>query len=373
MYIRFPTLPWAAEFSSIMPTSPCWPAPSNPLDCGTGGRTPGCITTNTSGNATLRVPYLGFSTSGIGVDQTISDSHFNSLQATVTKRFSHGMQMQAAYTWARGFTTASYIAYNNADLPLVYGPMPFLRPQRLTVNYTYDLPFGKHEGILDKVASGWNLSGVTTVQNGVPLTITDANGGNIYAAGGGNQTSTAQLCGCGVPVATSGSDKSRLGGALSAQPWINIAAFTKFASTTNNGYGNSGYGIVPGPGQFNWDISLVKTTKVGGYQRECGVGVSLGVLQRIQPRSVCQPNRRFEPNLGRYLIHLRADQRHVGEPAADSVRSQVRVLGRSNPYKRAAFARPFFLPGRAVSRGDDESGASPEVGGFKNPRLVYSF
>jgi outer membrane receptor protein involved in Fe transport len=234
---------------------------SNPLDC---GAPTGCITTNTSGNATLRVPYLGFSTSGIGVDQTISDSHFNSLQATVTKRFSHGMQMQAAYTWARGFTTASYIAYNNADLPLVYGPMPFLRPQRLTVNYTYDLPFGKHEGILDKVASGWNLSGVTTVQNGVPLTITDANGGNIYASGGGNQTSTAQLCGCGVPVATSGSDKSRLGGALSAQPWINIAAFTKFASTTNNGYGNSGYGIVPGPGQFNWDISLVKTTKVGG-------------------------------------------------------------------------------------------------------------
>jgi hypothetical protein len=45
---------------------------------------------------------------------------------------------------------------------------------------------------------------------------------------------------------------------------MNIGAFTKFSSATNNLYGNSGYGIVPGPGQFNWDISLVKTTKVGG-------------------------------------------------------------------------------------------------------------
>jgi hypothetical protein len=231
------------------------------LDCGAPS---GCITSNTSANATLRVPYLGFSPSGIGVDQTISDSHFNSLQATVTKRFSHGLQMQAAYTWARGFTTASYIPYNNAALPLVYGPMPYLRPQRFSVNYAYDLPFGKHEGILDKVTSGWVVSGVTVVQNGVPLTITDANGGNIYASGGGAQTSTAQLCGCGIPVATSGSDKSRLGGILGGPGWMNIGAFTKFSSATNNPYGNSGYGIVAGPGQFNWDISLVKTTKVGG-------------------------------------------------------------------------------------------------------------
>jgi carboxypeptidase family protein/TonB-dependent receptor-like protein len=231
------------------------------LDC---GQPSGCITTNTSANAALRVPYLGFSPSGIGVDQTISDSHFNSLQATVTKRFSRGLQMQAAYTWARGFTTASYIAYNNAALPLVYGPMPYLRPQRFSVNYAYDLPFGKHEGILDKVTNGWVVSGVTVVQNGVPLTITDANGGNIYASGGAAQTSTAQLCGCGIPVATSGSDKSRLGGVLGGPGWMNIGAFTKFSSATNNFYGNSGYGIVPGPGQFNWDISLVKTTKVGG-------------------------------------------------------------------------------------------------------------
>ena len=106
-----------------------------------------CITTNTAANAALRVPYLGFSTTGIGVDQTISDSQFNSVQGTVTKRFSHGLQMQAAYTWARGFDTSSYIGSKMPLLPLVYGPMPYLRPQRFSVDYVYDLPFGKHEGI----------------------------------------------------------------------------------------------------------------------------------------------------------------------------------------------------------------------------------
>ena len=128
----------------------------------------GCITTNTSANAALRVPYLGFSGTGIGVDQTISDTRFNSLQATVTKRFSRGLQMQAAYTYARGFDTSSYINYNNATLPLVYGLMPYLRPQRFTVNYSYDLPFGKHEGLIGKLANGWTIAGVTAVQDGLP-------------------------------------------------------------------------------------------------------------------------------------------------------------------------------------------------------------
>jgi outer membrane receptor protein involved in Fe transport len=244
---------------------PLLASPANPLDCGNGGLAGPCITTNTAANAALRVPYLGFSTSGIGVDQTISDSKFNSVQGTLTKRFSHGLQLQAAYTYARGFTTASYIGFNNAAAPLVYGPMPYLRPQRFSVDYAYDLPFGKHEGITGKLTNGWTVSGVTIVQNGVPLTITDVNGGNIWAATqGGNQSSTAQLCGCGTPVATSGSDTARLGGINGGPGWLNIHAFTPFSSTTNNGFGNAGYGIVSGPGQFNWDISLVKTTKVGG-------------------------------------------------------------------------------------------------------------
>jgi hypothetical protein len=236
------------------------------LDCaglnGPGG-TVGCVTTNTAGNATLRVPYLGFATSGIGVDQTITAERFNSLQATVRKQFSRGLTMNASYTWSRGWTTSSYIAYNDANLPLVYGLMPYLRPQRFAIDYTYDLPFGTHDGMVGKLTSGWQVAGVTVAQNGFPQTITDANAGNIY---GNVQTSTANYA-AGMTkanVATSGSVEQRLGGALSANGWYNKAAFAPVLSSGANGYGNSGYGSVLSPGQFNWDISLIKTTKVGG-------------------------------------------------------------------------------------------------------------
>jgi len=252
---------------------PLLASPTNPLDCGTTAvpNPNGCITTNTSANANLRVPYLGFSGTGIGVDQTISDAKFNSVQATVTKRFSRGLQLQAAYTYARGFDTSSYIGYNNANLPLVYGLMPYVRPQRFTVNYSYDLPLGKHDGLMGKVANGWTVAGVTAVQDGLPLFITDANGGNIY---GNVQISTGNYAaGMGsANVPTSGSDKARLGGPILGGPgWFNKAAFTPFASSNNNGYGNSGYGSVLGPGQFNWDISLVKTTKVGGIHEDASL------------------------------------------------------------------------------------------------------
>jgi hypothetical protein len=171
--------------------------------------------------------------------------------------------MQAAYTWARGFDTSSYITYNDASLPIQYGLMPYLRPQRLSINYSYELPFGHHTGVLEKVTGGWVVSGVTIAQNGFPQTITDANLGNLY---GKIQTSTANYAtGMGAAnVATSGSDGSRIGGKLGTTDWYNLAAFTPASATANNGYGDSGYGTVLSPGQFNWDISLVKTTKVGG-------------------------------------------------------------------------------------------------------------
>jgi hypothetical protein len=234
---------------------------SNQLDC---GAPTGCITTNTSSNASLRVPYLGFAPSGVEVDQTIGDYKNNSLQATVRKTFSHGLSMEAAYTWSRGFTTASFINYNNTALPLAYGLMPYVRPQRLSINYSYDLPFGKYEGVLGKLTNGWTVTGVTVVQDGLPLTITDSKGGTIY---GGVQTSTAQYApGMGsANVPSVGGDKQRLGGVNGGAGWFNKAAFTPFVTTgAATPYGDAGYSNVLGPGQFNWDISLIKTTKVGG-------------------------------------------------------------------------------------------------------------
>jgi hypothetical protein len=229
------------------------------------------LTTNTVANATVRVPYLGFSPGGLGDDQTIFSGNYNALQATVRKQFSHGLQLQAAYTYARAFSTATYQIYDD-QYNVPYGPNSLYRPQRLTVNYSYDLPFGTHEGLLGKLASGWNLAGVTVVQDGQPQTITDTRGGTIYGFGpGAVVTSTAEFAAgmSAANVATPGGVQARLGGATNGPGFFNKAAFSTTPVIGNGtGYGNSGVGIILGPGQFNFDATLQKITKVGGIHED---------------------------------------------------------------------------------------------------------
>ena len=63
-----------------------------------------------------------------------------------------------------------------------YGLSGGYYPQRLAVNYSWDLPFGHPDGLKGKLVSGWNLSGVTILQDGEPLTITDTRGGTIFGS-----------------------------------------------------------------------------------------------------------------------------------------------------------------------------------------------
>ena len=130
---------------------------------------------------------------------------------------------------------------------------------------------GNHDGFLGKVASGWNVAGVTVVQDGTPLTITDSRGGSIYGYGAGSViTSTAEfVAGMGpANVATPGGVEARLGGTVLGGPgYFNKTAFgTTPVIGNGTGYGNSGFGILLGPGQFNFDATIQKTTRVGGIR-----------------------------------------------------------------------------------------------------------
>jgi hypothetical protein len=245
-------------------------------------------TTNTVQNVNLRVPYLGFAASGFQGTGFDGISNYNSLQATVRRRLTHGLAFQASYTWSRDLTDlVGYGAnYNNASsLSQQYGQAYFSRPQRLVFNYSWDLPFGHPRGLVGKLVEGWNVSGVTVVQNGTPLTFTDARSGSIFGVSGPISTAPtlntvtfapvnagrAQLCPGATygSLTTSGSWESRLGGASGGTGAFS-AIGTGFCAppAIGNGfdYGNSGVGIVLGPGQFNWDASLVKTTKLGERQ-----------------------------------------------------------------------------------------------------------
>jgi hypothetical protein len=229
-------------------------SPSNPING---------ITTNTTANVNARVQYLGFISGGLTGTAFDGTSNYNSLQITVRKRFSYGLTMQASYTYSKdlGDLTGNSGNSNNPEyLSQQYGPVAFSHPQRLIINYSYNLPFGKHQGLLGKVAEGWNLSGVTTIQDGTPLTFTDGTGGSIFAL----STSRAQMCpGATYASATKpGSIESRLGnGVTPGAGFFNLSPFCAPPAIGNGtGFGDSGVGVLLGPGQSNWDIALLKTT-----------------------------------------------------------------------------------------------------------------
>jgi hypothetical protein len=261
--------------------------PSNPING---------LTTSTTGNVLYRVPYLGYQ--AVGVRGTAFDGYanYNSMQLTVRKRFSHGFTFQGAYTWSKDMTVEydDVANSNNAgNLAQQYGPATFSRPQRFVANYSYDLPFGTHTGALQKLLGGWNVSGVTVIQGGSPMTIADQTSGTLYGTSGTSQAGFGRVeMAPGMTYAnivTPGGVEQRLGGASGGPGWFNKAAFvappamsptgTVFYSvpgstgqsqcaaanpgiTCGTLYGNSGAGIITGPGQFNFDIAILKTTRI---------------------------------------------------------------------------------------------------------------
>jgi hypothetical protein len=178
------------------------------------------------------------------------------------------LSLQASYTFSKNLTTLGAGDSSNSNDPLdqdqQYGPTGWNRPHRFIMNYQYELPFGTHQGAKGKLLSGWSVSGITTIQTGIPLTITDSQAGFIY----GNTGGRAQMCegATYASIPTSGDIRERLGGASGGSGYLSRDAFcappTGGIYGNSTGYGNSGIGILRGPGQFNWDISLIKDTMI---------------------------------------------------------------------------------------------------------------
>jgi len=243
------------------------------------------FTTTTVANVALRVPYVGYSPAGLEATAFDGISNYNSLQITVRKQYSHGVTLQGSYTWSKSLTDLtvdSANSNNSSYLMQQYGPSYFNRPQRFIINYSWDIPFGQHTGIAGKLLEGWQISGVTTIQDGAPMTFIDGSGGTAYGTNGTSTTTgfgRAELC-PGMTysnIATPGGIESRLGGYSGGPGYFNASAFCAAPAIDPNGvtittqaacptcatlFGSSGQGILLGPGQFNFDASLIKTTHI---------------------------------------------------------------------------------------------------------------
>jgi hypothetical protein len=111
--------------------------------------------------------------SSIFAQDTIANSAYNSLQASLDKRFAHGLQFTAAYTFSKSFDQASSFEgiLNPIDPRISRSLSNFDARHRIVLSYYWELPFRKRDGFAGKMLNGWALSGITTFQTGFPIRI----------------------------------------------------------------------------------------------------------------------------------------------------------------------------------------------------------
>lgn len=111
--------------------------------------------------------------SSIFAQDTIANSAYNSLQASLEKRFAHGLQFTLAYTLSKSFDEASSFEgiLNPIDPRRSRSLSSFDARHRFVLSYYWELPFRKYSGAKGQILNGWALSGVTTFQTGFPIRI----------------------------------------------------------------------------------------------------------------------------------------------------------------------------------------------------------
>ena len=122
-------------------------------------------------------PYIGYSYMKDRVPQF--DSNYNSLQASLNRRVANGLTLGLAFTWSKNLSDnpadRDSPIYDTYNYRLSYGPASMNTPYIFIGNYVYDLPFFKDQrGFIGHLLGGWELSGITRVQSGQSLTITQS-------------------------------------------------------------------------------------------------------------------------------------------------------------------------------------------------------
>lgn len=247
------------------------------------------ITTNTPANASLRAPYQGVSVNGFFQDQSTAQSVYHSLQASVTQRFSHGVQFLASYTFAKSIDNASGqgggagtggvvnpgavgetsgILGNQLDNRANRGMSDFDRRHRFVLSGLWDLPapsFAK-SGLGHAALRGWQLSAVVTSMSGLPIDVVDTGAGSLYGLSG---ASAALARASWAPSSTVATATNAPAGyyfnplafarpVIAAGQPIPSSGGSAIADALGTDVGNVGRNVLRGPSQNNVDFGIAK-------------------------------------------------------------------------------------------------------------------
>jgi hypothetical protein len=286
-------------------------SPTDPIDG---------ITSNTVANIPLRVPVPGISPDALRVVESDGSSWYNGLETSLTKRLSHGVQFVAAYTFSKTLDSASSdvngisgintLPLGNQNSPAQsWGRSSIDRPQRFTFSTTWALP-SPSSGLLRTLLGTLHLSAVATIQSGTALTIADTNPNNVF----GISEDRAELTGqCAKnQLVTAGPVGLKLNN------YFNTSCFTTpppiGADGIGTAFGNSGNGIVDGPGQANLDLALSKAIPVAWPREKSTIEFRAEFFNALNHPQFANPDTNFaSPTFG--VISSTAVNARVGQVA----------------------------------------------------------
>ena len=192
-----------------------------------------------------------------------ANSSYNALQVTLRRTVGR-LTVDAAYSYSHSLDDASdrYDAsfVNAYDIRSQHASSNFDQRHLFNIGYVYEIPWITREGLLHSVFGNWQLSGITTVQSGIPFTVTNGAFGFGDNAGVANGVT-------GGAGAQSYPDVVGNPRAAFAQPNIvglgpmlyNPGAFVAPQGLT---FGNAGRNSMNSPGRWNFDMGLFKNIPV---------------------------------------------------------------------------------------------------------------
>jgi outer membrane receptor protein involved in Fe transport len=208
-----------------------------------------------------------------GLIEGIANSSYNAMEASLRKRFSHGLSFLASYTWSKSIDDVSSfnitgsasqpvagendLAQNPFDLAAERGRSMFDARNRFVLSYQWSLPFWRQpQNWYEHVLGDWQVNGIATLMSGTPFTVFDSSDNSL-------QGSAPEITGF------SANRPNLIGnpndGPHTAQEWMNVSAFHKLAPDPLGRlqvFGDEGRNVVEGPDLMNWDFSVFKNIPV---------------------------------------------------------------------------------------------------------------
>ena len=191
-----------------------------------------------------------------GLKANDGNNNFDAMQASIQRRFVHGLLFQMNYMWSHGITDAS----DGSGTSVGFQDMGCRACDRsnsdidvrhtITSNGVWELPFGHGKeyltsGLASQILGGWSLSGLATARTGKPINITITR--KAAAMLDGNTSGQRPNLVPGVSIYANPQNIPNL--------WFNPAAFSTPANGT---WGNLGRYIASGPNNYEFDTGLQK-------------------------------------------------------------------------------------------------------------------